>query len=84
MAGSGPGAVPVGPRAGVVTAFDDDRGIGTIADDDGASYGFHCTSLADGTRQVAVGTRVTYLVAAGHLGHMEARRIATGWPAPIA
>jgi cold shock CspA family protein len=64
-----------GPRPGTVTAFDDDRGLGTVTDDDGTSYDFHCTALTDGSRHVAVGTRVTFLVAAGHLGRMEARRI---------
>ncbi len=72
-----PAAGGAGPRPGTVTAFDDGRGLGTVTDDDGTSYAFHCTALTDGSRQVAVGTRVTFLVAAGHLGRMEARRIGT-------
>ena len=71
------GAAAAGPRAGTVAAFDDDRGTGTVTDDDGTSYGFHCTALTDGSRRVAVGTRVTFLVAAGHLGRLEARGIGT-------
>ena len=41
---------------GVVTAFDEPRGLGTI-DADGTAYPFHCTALLDGTRTVAVGRR---------------------------
>jgi len=65
-----------GPRPGTVHAFDDDRGLGTVTDDeDGTSYPFHCTALTDGSRRVAVGTRVTFLAVAGHLGRMEARQL---------
>ena len=33
---------------GSVTTFDDRRGIGEIAGDDGGVYLFHCTVIADG------------------------------------
>ena len=61
-----------GVRRGRVSAFDDDKGYGTVTDDDGASHFFHCTQIADGTRTIAVGTEVTFQVVAGHLGRWEA------------
>lgn len=67
------------PRHGVVTAFDYDRGLGTVAQDGGPSFAFHCTAIADGSRQVEVGTKVLFTVAAGHMGRFEGR-----WLQPIA
>jgi cold shock CspA family protein len=61
----------------MVSDFDDPRGLGTVLDDDdGRRYGFHCTAIADGTRRIDVGARVTFLLAPGHLGRVEARAIA--------
>jgi cold shock protein len=60
---------------GTVTAFDEHRGIGEIAGDDGAVYGFHCTAIADGTRTIAVGAAVEFVVVPGHLGRWEAAAI---------
>jgi cold shock CspA family protein len=60
-------------RSGRVAAFDDDRGLGTVADEAGNVYWFHCTALSDGSRSVAVGTPVLFRVAAGHLGRLEGR-----------
>lgn len=68
---------PRAPRTGMVTEFDEPRGLGTVLGDDGASYRFHCTALADGTRVVAVGTRVVFSVVAGHGGRYEARAVTT-------
>jgi CspA family cold shock protein len=48
--------------SGVVAAFDDDIGIGTVHGDDGNDYRFHCVELADGTRTIAVGTHVEFRV----------------------
>ena len=60
-----------------MVAFDPDRGLGTVRDDGGSELAFHCTALADGTRSVEVGTRVVYVIAAGHRGLVEARGLAT-------
>ena len=68
---------PRAPRIGVVTEFDEPRGLGVVRDDDGRSYGFHCTALADGTRNVDPGVRVVFAVTAGHGGRYEARAITT-------
>ena len=61
---------------GVVTAFDPVRGLGTVTSGDGtATWPFHCTQIADGTRSVEVARRVAFTVAAGHLGRMEAEQV---------
>jgi CspA family cold shock protein len=59
-------------HTGTVTTFDDPVGIGTVTTDDGQEHGFHCTAVADGTRTIAVGTRVRFAVVAGRLGRWEA------------
>lgn len=64
-------------RAGVVDTFDDHAGWGTIRDDDGAEWFFHCTKIADGTRTITIGTRVNYEIAPIGLGTWEATRVAT-------
>ena len=60
---------------GVVVAFDERRGLGTI-EADGRSYPFHCTALLDGTRTVEVGAAVTFEVRAAGMGRWEATGIA--------
>jgi len=47
---------------GVVTAFDDHKGYGTVTTDDGRDVFFHCTRIADGTRAIDVGQRVAFTV----------------------
>jgi cold shock CspA family protein len=69
----GPGA----PRVGAVTEFDDPRGLGVVRSDDGETFPFHCTAIADGSRTVEVGTRVVFTVAPGHRGRYEARSVTT-------
>ena len=66
-------AVP--PVVGVVEAFDADRGYGTVAATGGDRWFFHCTALADGSRTVAVGTRVAFVVGPGAPGRWEARSV---------
>jgi cold shock CspA family protein len=60
---------------GVVTEFDDARGLGTVTADDGTGYPFHCTAIADGSRTIATGTPVDFDVVAGHLGRWEATNL---------
>jgi cold shock protein len=60
---------------GAVEEFDDDKGYGTVRTDDGTALFFHCTAIADGTRSIAVGTKVTFDVVAGRLGRWEASAI---------
>jgi len=60
---------------GVVAAFDDFKGYGTVRADDGRELFFHCTRIADGTRTIPVGVPVTFEVVPGHHGRWEAAAI---------
>jgi hypothetical protein len=62
---------------GVVTEWDEPRGIGVITGDDGTPYPFHCTQLADGTRSTKVDTKVRFQARPWHQGRIEAIAI---WP----
>lgn len=57
--------------AGVVEAFDDRRGDGFVVSDAGERLYFHCVSILDGTREIAVGQRVRATRSVGHLGRDE-------------
>lgn len=59
-------------RTGSVDTFDDDRGTGTVVDGGGDRFAFHCTAILDGSRSVAVGTPVSFTLAPGHGGRVEA------------
>jgi len=65
----------VEPVRGIVTEFDDPRGIGTVTTDAGRSLLFHCTALSDGTRTIEVGVAVTVTVEPGLPGTWEAVRV---------
>ncbi len=59
--------------AGKVSGFDADAGLGTVRrDTDGTEHAFHCTAIADGSRQIDSGVVVTYELVAGHAGKWEA------------
>jgi len=58
--------------SGTVVAFDADAGLGEVRSDDGHTWSFHCTCIADGSRTVAVGSGVHFRVVAWHLGRWEA------------
>lgn len=57
---------------GIVTEFDNLRGIGTVTTHDGRTLAFHCTAIAGGTRSIAEGTSVVVEVAPGLPGRWEA------------
>ena len=77
------GATPRGVAAvGVVVAFDAREGLGRIALDDASEVAFHATQLADGTRTVEVGRRVSVQVVPWHLGRREATDVRYASPAP--
>jgi cold shock CspA family protein len=59
---------------GTVTSFDHHEGLGWIEGDDGNRYLFHCAELLDGSRDVAIGTRVIFERAI-RFGHQEASQI---------
>jgi cold shock CspA family protein len=45
---------------GTITEFDDAKGLGTVAADDGTAYLFHVIEIADGTRTIDVGSTVSF------------------------
>jgi hypothetical protein len=59
-------------RLGRVAAFDVGAGIGEVATDDGATFGFHCTAIAGGERVISVGTPVVFSLRAFHGGELQA------------
>ena len=62
-------------RQGEVVEFDDHAGWGTVAAADGERWFFHCTTIADGTRTIPIGTVVTFDVVAGNGGRWEAANL---------
>jgi cold shock CspA family protein len=62
---------------GEVVSFDSPRGYGVVRAEDGTEYAFHCTAIADGSREIDPGTPVTFEVEPGHLGRWQATRIAS-------
>jgi cold shock CspA family protein len=61
-------------RTGTVVAFDAAAGLGEVAADDGARLAFHCIVIADGSRTIEVGARVSFDVVP-KLGRWEASSI---------
>jgi len=60
---------------GTVSEFDEGRGRGLVTASDGATFEFHATRLADGTRRIAVGTKVNFEFVPAPHGRWEASRI---------
>ena len=59
-----------------VSAFDAHRGYGTLRDDDGREWFFHCTAIAGGGRDIDVDAAVSFVAVPGHLGRWEAADVA--------
>ena len=59
---------------GTVIEFDSEIGLGVVETGEGTRFPFHCIEIADGTREIAVGTHVTFHPLA-KLGHYEAAAI---------
>ena len=60
---------------GRVTSFDERRGVGEIASEDGRAFAFHATAIVGGSRRIAVETPVEFDVEAGLPGRWEAARV---------
>ncbi len=56
---------------GVVESFDERRGDGFVVSDTGERLYFHCVSILDGTREIAVAQRVRATRHVGHVGRDE-------------
>ena len=63
-------------QIGAVESFDGHVGLGRVRAADGRLFPFHCTEIVDGSRDIAVGTRVEFVVYPGQLGTWEARAVA--------
>ena len=59
---------------GTVTTFDKVVGLGEITRDDGAVVPFHCIVIANGSRDIPIGTEVEFDVM-GKLGRYEADHV---------
>jgi cold shock CspA family protein len=68
---------PTARKKGKVESFDQEVGLGEVRSDDGELYPFHCTQIADGSRTIASGAEVEFVVGPGHRGTWEARSLAT-------
>lgn len=63
--------------SGRIVHFDDVVGRGEIEARGGLRFPFHCTAIADGSRTIAPDTAVTFLLAPGPLGALEATKVTT-------
>ena len=61
-------------RMGTVVVFDAQVGLGEVEADDGTRLPFHCIVIADGSRSIEVGARVSFDLLA-KLGRWEASSI---------
>ncbi len=62
-------------QTGTVVSFDERVGLGTVEVAGQGSYRFHCTQIADGSRSVDEGTKVTFVLVARHGGVWEAAEL---------
>lgn len=62
------------PKSGIVTSFDERRGLGEITDDAGRVWPFHCAEISDGSRHINVGQHVSY-VTKFHVAREEAFKV---------
>jgi len=57
---------------GRIEVFEELRGDGILESDEGIAFHFHCVNIADGSRSVNLGQRVSARRGVGHLGRDEA------------
>ena len=60
---------------GQVTVFDERRGVGEIVSEDGKSFSFHASAIANGSRRISEGAVVDFDVEPGLPGRWEAASI---------
>ncbi len=61
-------------RTGIVVVFDAHVGLGEVETADATRHPFHCIAIADGSRTIEVGARVSFDLLA-KLGRWEASSI---------
>ena len=59
---------------GTIARFDVESGLGEVTGADGTGYPFHCIEIADGTRDIPVGSAVDFALLP-KLGRYEAADI---------
>ena len=59
---------------GIVAEYDAHAGLGEV-EADGTRYPLHCTQIADGSRHVEAGQRVSFHIVPGHLGRWQAAEV---------
>jgi cold shock CspA family protein len=62
---------------GSVADYDETAGYGTVLDEQGRRWWFHCTAIAGGDRRIATGTGVSFRLVPGRLGRREAVDLTT-------
>lgn len=69
-------------RTGAVAVFDPGAGLGEVIETGtGRRFPFHAVAIADGTRQVAAETAVSFLLRASPVGTVEAADLLVHEPA---
>ncbi|MGA2529127.1 MAG: hypothetical protein ABSG36_08195 [Acidimicrobiales bacterium] len=59
-------------RLGIVRAFEAERGLGVVVVNGGGGFSFHSSAIADRSRQIALGSPVSFTVVAVPGGRFEA------------
>lgn len=59
-------------RTGIVIEFDEHVGLGSVRDELGEEFFFHCTEITDGTRRIEIGAAVSFAVSPAHKGLYQA------------
>lgn len=62
-------------RFGTIAEFEEPVGLGVLREIDGTRHSFHCTAIADGSRNIQVGAEVIFRLVAARAGRREATDI---------
>lgn len=60
---------------GRVVSYDKERGLGSLQAASGEEFSFHCTAIADASRQIEPETAVAFLLRPAHAGGCEAASV---------
>ena len=62
-------------RSGRVEQYLSSTGLGEVSDESGLRYPFHCTAIANGTREIPDGQPVRFVLRTARGGRLEADAI---------